>query len=86
MAQSNPFNRFFIGFGLVFVLAAVTAIVAGPLRFRWVTAWRADTLDETLIANIRRRYVKTCWYRIATFLLLTGYLLSLIFYLVPLDG
>jgi hypothetical protein len=84
MAQSNPFSRFFIGFGLVFVLAAVTAIVAGPLRFRWVTAWRADTLDETLIANIRRRDVKTCWYRIATFLLLTGltgYLLSLIFYL-----
>jgi hypothetical protein len=88
MAQSNPFSRFFIGFGLVFVLAAVTAIVAGPLRFRWVTAWRADTLDETLIANIRRRDVKTCWYRIATFLLLTGltgYLLSLIFYLTTVE-
>ncbi len=88
MAQSNAFSRFFIGFGLSFVLAAVIAVVAGPLRFRWVTAWKADTLDETLIENIQRRDSKTCWYRIATFLLLvglTGYLLSLIFYLTTVE-
>ena len=88
MAQSNPFSRFFLGFGLSFVLAAVVAIVAGPLRFRWVTAWKADTLDETLIENIIRRDLKTRWYRIATFLLLTGltgYLLSLIFYLASVE-
>lgn len=84
MAASNPLSRFFIGFGLSFVLASVIAVVAGPLRFRWVTSWRADTLDETLIENIRRRDSKTRLYRLATFLLLvglTGYLLSLIFYL-----
>jgi hypothetical protein len=84
MAASNPLSRFFIGFGLSFVLAAVIAVVAGPLRFRWVTAWKADSLDETLIENIRRRDSKTRLYRIATFLLLTGltgYLLSLLFYL-----
>jgi cytochrome c oxidase assembly factor CtaG len=88
MAASNSFSRFFIGFGLSFVLAAVIAVVAGPLRFRWVTAWKADTLDETLIENIQRRDSKTCWYRIATFLLLvglTGYLLSLIFYLTTVE-
>ena len=84
MAASNAFSRFFIGFGLSFVLAAVIAVVAGPLRFRWVTSWRAETLDETLVENICRRDSKTRWYRIATFLLLiglTGYLLSLICYL-----
>ncbi|MGE4490256.1 MAG: hypothetical protein AB7E95_12005 [Kiritimatiellales bacterium] len=84
MAASNALSRFFIGFGLSFVLAAVIAVVAGPLRFRWVTAWKADSLDETLIENIRRRDSKTRLYRIATFLLLTGltgYLLSLLFYL-----
>jgi hypothetical protein len=89
IAASNPFSRFFIGFGLSFVLAAVIAVVVGPLRFRWVTAWKADTLDETLTENIRRRDLKTCWYRIATFLLLTGltgYLLSLIFYLTAGDA
>jgi hypothetical protein len=70
------------------VLAAVIAVVAGPLRFRWITSWKADTLDETLIENISRRDSKTRWYRIATFLLvvgLTGYLLSLIFYLTTVE-
>lgn len=85
MAASNPASRFFIAFGLTFVLAAVLAVVAGPLRFRWITAWKADTMDQTLIKNIKRRDFKTLWYRIATFLLLvglTGYVLSLIFYLL----
>ncbi|WP_372846290.1 hypothetical protein [Pontiella sp.] len=88
MAQSNGVSRFFIGFGLIFVLAAVAAVLVGPLRFRWVTAWRADTMDETLIENIRRRDSKTRWYRVATFLLLvglTGYLLSLVFYLSTVE-
>ena len=89
MAQSNSFSRFFIGFGLLFVLAAVAAVVAGPLRLQWITAWKADSLDETLVQNIRRRDSKTRLYRIATTLLLTGltgYLLSLIFYLTTVDA
>jgi hypothetical protein len=88
MAQSNPVSRFFLGFGLLFVLASVAAVVAGPLRFQWMTAWKAGSLDETLIENIRRRDSKTRWYRIATFLLLvglTGYLLGLIFYLIAIE-
>lgn len=88
MAASNVFSRFFIGFGLSFVLAAVIAVVAGPLRFRWTTAWKAESLDETLIENIRRRDSKTRLYRLATFLLLTGltgYLLSLICYLYVVE-
>lgn len=88
MAASNPFSRFFIGFGLSFVLAAVIAVVTGPLRFRWVTAWKAETLDETLIENIKRRDLKTRLYGIATVLLLTGltgYLLSMICYLTTVE-
>lgn len=88
MAQSNIYSRFFIGFGLSFVLASVLAIVFGPLRLRWLTAWRADTLDETLLENLRRRDSKTAFYRIATALLmigLTGYVLSLIFYLSTVE-
>lgn len=84
MAQSNPFSRFFIAFGLVFVLASVAAVVAGPLSLRWITSWRGETLDDTLIANLLRRDSKTRLYRLSTVLLLTGltgYLLSLIFYL-----
>lgn len=88
MAASNPYSRFFIGFGLSFVLASVIAVVVGPLRLRWLTAWRAESLDETLLENLRRRDSKTKFYRIATLLLLiglTGYLLSLIFYLFSVD-
>lgn len=88
MAQSNAFSRFFIGFGLLFVLAAVAAVVAGPLRLQWITAWRADSLDETLVQNIRRRDSKTRLYRVAVVLLLvglTGYLLSLIFFLMTVE-
>ncbi|MDF7798573.1 hypothetical protein P4C99_03815 [Pontiellaceae bacterium B1224] len=55
MAASNGWSCFFIAFGLSFVLASVIAIVAGPLRLRWITAWRADSLDETLLENLRRR-------------------------------
>ena len=88
MAQSNSFSRFFVGFGLLFVLASIIAIVAGPLRLQWMTEWKAATLDETLVENIKRRGVKTRLYRMATALLmvgLTGYLLSLIFYLTTVE-
>jgi hypothetical protein len=53
-----------------------------------MTAWKADTLDETLTENIRRRDSKTRLYKIATALLLTGltgYLLSLIFFLIAVE-
>lgn len=89
MAESNPFSRFFIGFGLAFVLLSIIAIMAGPLGLRWMTEWRADTIDETLVENIVRRGVKTRLYRIATALLmvgLTGYLLSLICYLTTVEA
>ena len=88
MAQSNAYSRFFIAFGLTFVLASVIAIVVGPLRLRWITAWRAGSLDETLLENLKRRDSKTRFYRLATLLLLiglTGYLLSLIFYLSTVE-
>lgn len=88
MAQSNAFSRFFIGFGLSFVLAAVVSTVAGPLRLQWITAWKAGSLDETLIANIQRRDSKTRLYKIAMIFLLiglTGYLLSLISFLMTVE-
>lgn len=84
MAASNACSRFFIGFGLLFVLLSVAALVAGPLRLRWMTAWKAEDIDRTLLLHLRQRNQRTAFYRIAMVLLLiglTGYLLSLIFYL-----
>lgn len=87
MAQSNALSRFFIGFGLLFVLAAVVAVVLGPLRLKWVTSLKAATMDRTLVLNLERRNIKTRYYKAATALLLiglTGYLLSLLFYLTAI--
>lgn len=85
MAQSNLVSRFFLGFGLLFVLASVTALVIGPLRLRWTTQWKADDPEHTLILNLHRRNFKTGCYQVGTVLLLiglTGYLISLMAYLV----
>ncbi|RKX37158.1 MAG: hypothetical protein DRP64_17635 [Verrucomicrobia bacterium] len=84
MAQSNVYSRFLIGFGLIFVMLSVMVLAAGPLRLRWMTAWKAGDVDETLIEHLRQRNLRTRFYRVALVLLmvgLTGYLLSLIFYL-----
>ncbi len=84
MAASNAWSRFFIGFGLVFVLFSVMALVLGPLRLRWMTAWKAENIDQTLLLHLRQRNLRTKFYRVAMVLLLvglTGYLLSLVFYL-----
>ena len=89
MAQSNPYSRFFIGFGLAFVLFSVMALVAGPLRLRWMTAWKADSVDETIILHLYQRNLRTKFYRVAMVLLLiglTGYLLSLVFFLSTVEG
>lgn len=88
MAQSNAVSRFFLGFGLLFVLASVTALVVGPLRLRWATQWKADDPDHTLVLNLHRRNFKTVAYQIATLLLLiglVGYLTSLLAYLAVGD-
>lgn len=88
MAASNGWSRFFIGFGLTFVLLSVMALVAGPLRLRWMTAWKAGDMERTLLLHIRQRNVRTLFYRVAMILLLiglTGYLLSLVFYLLTVE-
>lgn len=72
MAASNPYSRVFIGIGLLFVLLSVVSIVTGPLQLRWMTAWKADDMDKTLMANLERRDFKTRLYKTATACLLTG--------------
>jgi len=65
-------------------MLSVMVLAAGPLRLRWMTAWKAGDVDETLIEHLRQRNLRTRFYRVALVLLmvgLTGYLLSLIFYL-----
>ncbi|MEI6891765.1 MAG: hypothetical protein V5783_06295 [Pontiella sp.] len=89
MAASNGGSRFFIGFGLTFVMLSVMALVAGPLRLRWMTAWKAEDIERTLLLHLRQRNIRTQFYRVAMVLLLiglTGYLLSLIFFLMTVES
>ncbi len=70
------------------IAVSIVAIVVGPLRLRWMTAWRAGSMEDTLVAHLVRRGVKTRLYRAATVMLLTGlsgYLLSLLFYLATVE-
>ena len=88
MAQSNVYSRFFIGFGLTFVLFSVMALVVGPLRLRWMTAWKAESVEQTIILHLHQRNLRTKFYRVAMALLmigLTGYLLSLVFFLSTVE-
>lgn len=84
MAAATPYSRVFIGTGLLFVLLSVVCIVTGPLQLRWMTAWKAGDMDQTLTAHLRRRDFKTRLYKMAMACLLTGltcYLGSVVCYL-----
>ena len=89
MAQSNIYSRFFIGFGLTFVLFSVMALVTWPLRLRWMTAWKSEDVEQTIMLHLRQRNLRTKFYRIAMVFLMIGprgYLLSLVFYLSTVEG
>lgn len=88
MAASNLYSRVFIGSGLLFVLLSVVCIVTGPLRLRWMTAWKAEDMDRTLMDHLERRDFKTRLYKIATACLLIGltcYLGSVVCYLLVVE-
>ena len=88
MAASNGWSRFFIGFGLTFVLLSVMGLMIGPLRLRWMTRWKAEDIEQTLLLHLSQRNIRTQYYKVAMFLLivgLTGYLLSLIFFLMIVE-
>ncbi len=89
MVDASPYSRVFIGTGLLFVLLSVVCIVMGPLRLRWMTAWSAGDLDQTVLANLKRRDLKTRLYTIATAFLLIGltcYLGSVVCYLAVVES
>lgn len=84
MASANAYSRVFIGAGLLFVLLSVISVVCGPLRLRWITSWKAESMDATLIAHLERRNMKTRFYKLATAFLMIGlscYFCSVVYFL-----
>ena len=79
VAESGALPRFFVFLGVVSVLVSALVVLCGPLHIRWMTQYRAEQMDTTLVHLIRRRNRRTCLYHLAVAWLLvglTGYVLS----------
>jgi len=84
IARSGHLSKFFIIFGLIFVIMSTVILFTGPLYIQWISRFKADTFEETVICQIKRRNKRTIKYRIAKLFLaigLTGYVISVISYL-----
>jgi hypothetical protein len=84
IAETGWLSRGSVLVGVLSVLVAAVILIAGPLQVRWVTQYRAETVDATLVTLIERRNRKTTQYQLAAVWLLVGligYVLSLAFYL-----
>jgi len=85
IAASGILARLLIGAGVLAVLIAAVILFTVPLLVQWMTAFRAETLDATLIQLIERRNQRTARYHTAVIYLLiglTGYVLSLVAFLL----
>jgi hypothetical protein len=85
IASSGTPARIAIFIGVLCVLASALVLVVGPLHIRWITHFRGDSVEHTLLKLIRRRNTRTLMYHVAAFCLvvgLGGYVLSLGFFLM----
>ncbi len=85
IAASGPWAQMLLAIGLTFVLSAALLLLMGPLRLRWGTQRRLDTLDASLIALIQRRNSRTRKYHVASIVLVIGlaaYIGSLLTFIV----
>jgi len=85
IAASGTAAMVCIFFGIINVLITAILLVLGPLRIQWMTKYKGDSVDATLIALLKRRDHRTRLYHLATLFIvfgISGYVLSLAFYLV----
>lgn len=87
IAESSTFSKISIAYGLGFVLLSAVMILMGPLQLRWGTTRCAETLHDSIVHLIDRRNERTRKYHWASVLLvlgLTGYVGSVLGYLVQI--
>lgn len=85
IAASGQWAQTLLAVGLTFVLSAALLLLMGPLRLRWGTQRRMETLDASLVALIVRRNSRTQKYHVASIVLVIGlaaYIGSLLTYIV----
>ena len=84
IASSGLSAKIFIIVGLIFVIMSTVILFTGPLYIQWLSQFKAETFDQTVIFQIKRRNNRTIKYRLAKLFLaigLTGYFISVISYL-----
>jgi hypothetical protein len=85
IAQTNPFARYSLAFGIVFVLAGMVILLLGGLRIRWTTQFNEETAELTVSRIIRYRNAKTKLYFVELALLVIGlaaYVAAVVTYLM----
>ena len=85
IAESNVYSRYFLAIGLTLSLIAASILLFGILRLSWVTRERATPFAKVLEHIIRRRNLKTNYYRAGLITLVLGlgfYTLSVVMFLV----
>lgn len=79
IAASSVVARNFVFLGVLLVLASAVCTILGPLQIRWITRYRLETVDSSLIALLARRNQRTTAYHASVLCLLlglTGYVIS----------
>jgi len=88
IASSGLLPRIFVSGGVISVLISALILICGPLQVRWITQFKAENLEETLLELISRRNLRTRkyhWAVVALLIGLTGYVLSLAGFLLSYE-
>ncbi|MDE0837919.1 MAG: hypothetical protein OSB41_02605 [Kiritimatiellae bacterium] len=88
IARSSQAARLCVFGGVLSVLVSAIVLMYGPLRVNWITGSRESDIKQTVVALIKRRNERTRIYHVAAVFLvlgLTGYVLSLGFFLLSVD-
>ena len=85
IAASGMVSKFAMVVGLCLVLSAAVCLLVGAFDLQWITRYRGDGIDDSLVQLLERRNRRTRIYRIATVMLvsgLTSYVLSVVVYML----
>ncbi len=72
IAASGPYSKMALIAGLCLVLSAGGSLLLSAFDLQWITRYRGDSMQETLVGIIERRNRRTRSYRLAMLLLVAG--------------
>lgn len=86
IAESGAFAALAISLGAFGSIVAAVLLVCGPLQLRWVTTWKDDNFDTSILNLLQTRNQRTRRYHKAAVCLVFGlsmFVLGLIAYTFP---